>query len=648
MSFNISGITAAHQPSPGSGAHEAAEIPPFCLNDTQIKSILGSNPEIANNPVTGIANFGGNDCWANALIQSIASNPQMQGELRKMEALFSMSNEPHKVHATNQLCQAVQILIDERREGVLLSRINSYQIRLILARIIGEAHVNPDVETQCDASEVYNKLIEIIESLYVENLAKCSVSDRGRFIQGFKPIFQTVTTTVRNVQILEHLDGKEIRGEFFLSDQLWEFSERNPQHSDSLSVCYNSQMTKTELTDTRLGLNAVEIKPLLTALVHKTDEIKKSGLPLEEKRRLVEERECAVFEQLMQSCFFQPEMDSGETWHCLDPANRKLAKAKVLNTIKYADRAHENIFLCVTKREFNPETFQFAKMTYRKECIGDYGSFQALKELPVPMLEKFSIPKEFLGEECSYELTSFIIHSGGEYGSGGHYTTFQKLGGIWYNCNDSVVKQASEWQLKEAIQLGYQFSYSKAPHVDPNALKVRAPISADEVLQRRQALQADLSTPFDFRSAQSQSQRQFKDSANSFSFDESEIQILRDLKNLASTSSRSDDFQEHFVALPDSIRSFILDEIRRKVSSSASSVKKMQSKNHSEEGRKLLDKDLKLLSVVFHKNGGSFGDLDFSAHQGLVGIYDMLVANLYVEPLNLAEVHKLFYSPDFK
>jgi ubiquitin C-terminal hydrolase len=65
------------------------------------------------------------------------------------------------------------------------------------------------------------------------------------------------------------------------------------------------------------------------------------------------------------------------------------------------------------------------------------GSFLSPQEIDVPMLEKFTLPASIASEDATYEVSSFIVHSGAERGGGGHYTSCQKIDGQWFLCNDS-------------------------------------------------------------------------------------------------------------------------------------------------------------------------------------------------------------------
>ena len=261
--------------------------------------------------------------------------------------------------------------------------------------------------------------------------------------------------------------------------------------------------------------------------------------------------------------------------------------------------------------------------------------------LKIPMLEKFTLPAELLNEECTYELTSCIIHAGGEYGSGGHYTSLQKIDGIWYFFNDSISKMVSKADFKDLLQASYFLVYSKAQDIDPAARRVEADVNQQNI----EAAAASKSAAVDQKKSGAENPSA-TDDRFALEAQQANIEILRDVKDVASHCKNREHFERYLQALPSSVLSLIMKEMDKNISSSPEIIK-MMAKDYKKEGRNLLDKDLRILAQVFHKNGGGFGDLDFSGNKELAAIYNDLVVNLYQDPIKMEAIHSIFYHPKF-
>lgn len=108
----------------------------------------------------------------------------------------------------------------------------------------------------------------------------------------------------------------------------------------------------------------------------------------------------------------------------------------------------------------------------------------------VPLMERFTLPAEYVGQTATYEVCSTIVHSGGA--QGGHYIYYHKKkeDGEWVRYNDTSVDlvPAGREDIKKALLQEASFVYyQKLAEVDPEALVIGQLADVEEALDRVQA-----------------------------------------------------------------------------------------------------------------------------------------------------------------
>lgn len=89
---------------------------------------------------------------------------------------------------------------------------------------------------------------------------------------------------------------------------------------------------------------------------------------------------------------------------------------------------------------------------------GERGKIDTSIEVP----ETVELPPERIhaGKKASYVIDGFLVHEG-KTSSSGHYVSYIKGGGRWWRCSDSMVKQVTEPQMKDALKTSYILHFSK-------------------------------------------------------------------------------------------------------------------------------------------------------------------------------------------
>ena len=106
----------------------------------------------------------------------------------------------------------------------------------------------------------------------------------------------------------------------------------------------------------------------------------------------------------------------------------------------------------------------------------------------VPLMERFTLPAEYVGQAATYEVCSTIMHIGGA--QGGHYIYCGKEGAQWVSYNDNRVDlvPAGREDIKKALLQEASFVYyQKLAEVDPEALVIGQLADVEEALNRVQA-----------------------------------------------------------------------------------------------------------------------------------------------------------------
>jgi hypothetical protein len=178
---------------------------------------------------------------------------------------------------------------------------------------------------------------------------------------------------------------------------------------------------------------------------------------LEEKLRgltpaQLAESETRLFTELMWNYFDSPTPDQ-PLKSCINPETGKLAVYQ---------QAHETIQFRSPPQEFILSLKRFVETATK--------GVNRKIDLKAPLLERFTLPAAYAGADATYEVDSFVCHSGSL--AGGHYISYQKIDGNWHCFNDSLAHQADPLEVKDALQNSYFQHYKKLEGVDPTAFRL--------------------------------------------------------------------------------------------------------------------------------------------------------------------------------
>jgi|GEM_PF-5120249 len=192
------------------------------------------------------------------------------------------------------------------------------------------------------------------------------------------------------------------------------------------------------------------------------------------------ESETRLFTELMWNYFDSPTPDQ-PLKTCINPETGKLAiYQQAHETIQFRDPPQE--FILSLKRFVETAT----KGVNRKI------------DVKAPLLERFTLPAAYAGAEATYEVDSFVCHSGGL--GGGHYISYQKIDGNWYCFNDSLANPADALEVKDALQNSYFQHYNLAA-ADPRAFRLPTREEAAAMAVPTQASAASSAPPVSAASA---------------------------------------------------------------------------------------------------------------------------------------------------
>jgi len=557
----------------------------------------------------GIINHGGNDCWANSLLQTFASNPIIKGELLKISHLLRLSGDDEGADAARSLYEATNHLEQERQEGRPLSSIDSMRIRELCHAVLRPTSVTAQNivslsrSDQIDPLEVYGALVTKHTELYEKN----------RQVE-LAPILMS---SCKKETILQLDSAAGILKKSIRNDPIAGFK-----------------------------VEALPFKDELMALFHKKDEIYGLRISEEDTQDLLRPYQDGVFQQMIQNYFVTPEHLDSEHRDVEDPVSGRTLRGKLLETRITLDKPPAAMVINLEKNEW-VEGRQ-GKLSCRVTADFGYGICTRNIPLDVPMLEKFTLSAKIAGEEKSYELANIIFHVG--IGASGHYVSFQKISGVWYRFDDYEASIATDQQLQEALNGGYGYFYSATSEVDPTAMLIDDRGDANQIRAHREHLLDSLSAPI----GQQRGQASFhgirgtshRIAAQKVVNDPSELDGLLQIKEFLLHISNRDQFFDYFSTISPELQSHIVDELKSRATSDPK-VLEMMAKNYSHEGGAILEKNINILSQVFRENDGGFGALDFNNDTSLLTHYNLLVANLYQEPVDFSCVKRLLEEKNF-
>lgn len=407
------------------------------------------------NPYPGLENRTGNDCWANALMQLIASVPSLQAMLTELGDLLEANGDtPDKREQGTILKRELKQLVRDRVSRARVSTADTKNIRHALSVILSplpgsEGRIIEDSARQEDAHEALNALITLHETM---KKAAGTFTERepGRFplkvtrhyreIEGPSrapsPAFRSGSTTEVRVSAEDRI----------------RLTCRDPADSDAYSVL--GPENTSARTDTEIFCK-IEISADMERRLH---EYRLASPRLTAADR--KSREQQLFTGYIQSYFDSGLPASSEAGYYFNQDDRMMHAYKPYKETKRISAPPSEFILLIPR--FSPD-----RRKYKHENPGG-----SRTEIQVPLQERFTLPSEYVGENATYEVDGFVRHMGDT--GGGHYISYQKLNGIWYEFNDKNVREIPADELKVAMEEGYFFHYRKLDKVDTRAFAVPA------------------------------------------------------------------------------------------------------------------------------------------------------------------------------
>ncbi|MCX6991320.1 MAG: hypothetical protein NTX49_09725 [Chlamydiae bacterium] len=361
----------------------------------------------------GLNNTCGNDCWANSLLQMMATVPSLQIIAHKVASALARSGRP-AAPVFNVLNQ----LIQDRKSHTSVSTANSHEFRLAIRGSLDQARAISILDQE-DAFEVLRYILTAFDDLKETSTLDIQVNRTGHYAP--RPDLSITDPQRRK-------SPTQIDAEFS------ELSEGNKQTSAAVRELF-ILIPFGPHADLFRGLQPADL----------------------------DHNEAFFFNELMFN-YFEPYIENGTTTSFKDPGARTLSVYQL---------QRETIQFTAPPEEFILSLNRFTSRLYY-DSKGAPQSMRHKIDVKAPILQRFTIPEEYAGARATYEVDSFVCHSGSL--GGGHYISYQKIDGNWYCFNDSRSHPAGADEVKRALQDSYFQHYKKLPAIDPGAflLQTRA------------------------------------------------------------------------------------------------------------------------------------------------------------------------------
>lgn len=416
-----------------------AAVPPSTSASGTTTALGGAGSP--TNPMPGLENNGGNDCWANSLMQTIATVPSLQ------TVVLELGKDVQAHGATADLKNQGRILVEElnkliadRKSRTPISRANTQLVRQALSKII------PPRDGQ-SAISATNRQEDAFEAL----CCLCSQYELMRRAYGTfsssEPGYFHLETT-RHYRATGAVKDPARSSERTATERV-ALTRRDPHHRDAYSTLQDGNLSHRKDPERFIQMDLTSFETSFGDFLALRPDLR------EAERKKGEQ---ALFNELMQSFFSSPLPADSDVGDYFDAADGRMHGFQPYKETRRFSRA---------PNEFILEMKRFKKTLMGREKI----------DAQVPLQERFTLPAAYVGgSDATYEVDSFVVHMGSI--GGGHYISFQKIDGIWYEMNDSRVNIATDCRVKEALQQSYFQHYKKLPDVDAAAYAVQ--VLADE------------------------------------------------------------------------------------------------------------------------------------------------------------------------
>ena len=385
---DVSGVTKRSLMSPEAEPASSVKATPMLATSAPIQVFPGLN------------NNCGNDCWANSLLQMIATVPSLQRIVHELGNMIASGGDQRAKNLFTQLHE----LMTDRCDHTPISRANSNYFRLAIRDTLSGAE-RISATGQEDAAEA----LKLIITNYDEKIKKQT------------DLHFEVTRTKHFNHLPDYTD------------------ERDPS---KFSPIKPGNITTEKTIDSMIMADFGLLQRTLERL-HPQE---------------ISERENSLFTELMWNYFDSIRADANVASY-INPITGQLSVYK---------QSRETIQFTTPPKEFILALKRFVPTG--KILLNGTPELQKINQ-KAPLLAQFTLPSAYAGAEATYEVDSFICHTGSL--SSGHYISYQKIEGNWYYFSDSTARvAASPEEVKEALQKSYFQHYQKLPFVDPRAFRL--------------------------------------------------------------------------------------------------------------------------------------------------------------------------------
>ncbi|NDD57905.1 MAG: hypothetical protein EBZ47_01450 [Chlamydiae bacterium] len=406
------------------------------------------------NPVPGIVNRGGNDCWINSLLQMAASTPSLKHMLSSIANSFTRNGDRKNLVSLQAVLSAIEQLENERSTGSCkLSTLDTRELRPHLYQLF-PANAPLDLGQQGEAAGVLDAICPLyavaMDYQPPQITTHKPLAETGN-TQTFRQFFERKTNKPNLTNIEEVLA--------YCSEGTSDISLLQRDKNADIKVIYidpnsHPNFVNTEIQSFYRAKDAGAYTPETLEAWEKTLSI-----------AFFQNWFSNIYQEPARLWYFDPNKPTDAEGHFIlreytcDGERRTFTEAPLefFFNLDRASQSAEGAAMITIER------------TLYSEHIGQ--TYLSQRNYPAPMQHRFTLSANYTGgEEATYELDGFL--AGGSI-NGGHFKSYQKINGEWYFLNDSVTTLLTEDDLREAMQSeGSLYHYTKLAQVDPNCIKV--------------------------------------------------------------------------------------------------------------------------------------------------------------------------------
>ncbi|NDE82115.1 MAG: hypothetical protein EB051_00660 [Chlamydiia bacterium] len=401
-------------------------------SDLSFKVKTLAHRKIPSNIGVGLVNPH-NNCWVNSGLQMIARSPVMRGWIDIIQqGLDNLPNFEQGVYA-EAMCSAINQFITELESGQppSISSVNTQVIRQAM-QVLKPQSFQGRYNSQEEAVELFTCLSALADTILSNRADPLHThrSIKDQFCMFEKRIYQAT-------------------GE---CEPLTE-EERDPD-------LYEPD-----------GPGRPQDVPILVLKPGDHEFHSRHLQAFESNRGRISDQQRAEWEKLLAQAFLQRLFveEGPVTKTFLDEVEGVRSKRKYVSNqmTKRYEAPPSCLFFNINLDVYDQVTGEASKLVTR----GQDGKAIPVK---VPLMERFTLPSDYVGEPATYEVCSTIVHSGGA--QTGHYVYYEKRAdGQWVCYNDSLVEAVpadQEDDIKGILQEASFVYYRKLEQVDQQALLI--------------------------------------------------------------------------------------------------------------------------------------------------------------------------------